>query len=79
MRIARLARISRIATAVALPLVTAAPILAQSTAQKRAAKVRNDRQAMLADKTWIYNDMSKGLAEARKTGKPLLVVIRCIP
>ena len=28
---------------------------------------------------WIYNDLQAGLAEARKTGKPLLVVIRCVP
>ena len=28
---------------------------------------------------WIYNDLPKGFAEAKKTGKPLLVVLRCIP
>ena len=27
--------------------------------------------------SWIYNDMDAGFAEARKTGKPLLVVFRC--
>ena len=25
---------------------------------------------------WIYNDLPKGYAEAKKTGKPLLVVFR---
>lgn len=25
---------------------------------------------------WIYNDLDKAIAEGRKTGKPLLVVIR---
>ncbi len=25
---------------------------------------------------WIYNDLGAGFAEARKTGKPLLVVFR---
>ena len=29
--------------------------------------------------TWIYDDVSAGYAEAKKTGKPLLVVIRCVP
>jgi len=28
---------------------------------------------------WIYDDWSKALAEAKSTGKPLLVVIRCVP
>jgi hypothetical protein len=26
---------------------------------------------------WIYDDFAAGLAEARKTGKPLCVTIRC--
>lgn len=29
--------------------------------------------------TWIYDDLSAGYAEATKSGKPLLVVIRCVP
>jgi serine protease Do len=29
--------------------------------------------------TWIYEDVDSGLAEARKTGKPLMVVLRCVP
>lgn len=28
---------------------------------------------------WIYNDLPIGIAHARKTGKPLMVVIRCPP
>jgi serine protease Do len=28
---------------------------------------------------WIYNDIDKGFAESKKTGKPLLVVFRCVP
>jgi hypothetical protein len=27
---------------------------------------------------WIYNDLDRGFAEAKKTGKPLLVVLRCV-
>lgn len=26
--------------------------------------------------SWVYNDLDRGFAEARKTGKPLLVVFR---
>ena len=29
--------------------------------------------------TWFYEDFEGGLAEARRTGKPLLVVLRCVP
>jgi len=28
---------------------------------------------------WIYDDLDAGVAEAKKTGKPLLVVLRCVP
>ncbi len=28
---------------------------------------------------WIYDDLARGLKEAEKTGKPLLVIIRCVP
>jgi len=47
--------------------------------QTREEKVRNDRQKVEAEGFWIYNDLAKGFAEARKSGKPLLVVLRCIP
>jgi hypothetical protein len=29
-------------------------------------------------KHWIYNDLKEGHARARSTGKPLLVVFRCV-
>lgn len=28
---------------------------------------------------WIYDDLETGYAEARKSGRPLMVVIRCVP
>src|SRR5207253_4645303 len=31
------------------------------------------------DARWIYNDYQKGFADARRTGKPLLAVLRCVP
>jgi hypothetical protein len=45
----------------------------------REGAVRGDRAAMEKDARWIYNDFQKGFAEARRTGKPLLVVLRCVP
>ena len=47
--------------------------------QDRETKVRNDKKNLEADSYWIYNDLPRGLAEAQRTGKPLLVVFRCIP
>jgi serine protease Do len=51
----------------------------RASAQSREQKVRDDRKKVEAEGFWIYNDLGKGLAEARKTGKPLLVTLRCIP
>lgn len=48
-------------------------------AENRDTKVRNDRTDVLGGGKWIYNDLAKGFAEAKKTGKPLLVVLRCVP
>lgn len=28
---------------------------------------------------WIYDDADAGLAEGRKTGKPVLISFRCVP
>ncbi|MCK6459723.1 MAG: thioredoxin family protein [Planctomycetes bacterium] len=28
---------------------------------------------------WIYDDLARGFAEARRTRKPLMVVFRCVP
>lgn len=52
---------------------------AAHAAENRDAKVRNDRTNVQATGLWIYNDLGQGLDEARKTGQPLLVVLRCVP
>lgn len=62
--------------AVLFSLLFAAPLV---FAQDRETKVRNDRKNVEADENWIYNDLPKGISEARKTGKPMLVVFRCVP
>jgi len=48
-------------------------------AQTREQKVRGDKARVEAEGFWIYNDLPRGFAEAKKTGQPLLVVLRCIP
>src|SRR5438270_2035403 len=62
--------------AVAVCLVITAEATAQPT---REQKVLADRKKVEAEGFWIYNDLPKGYAEAKKTGKPLLVILRCIP
>jgi hypothetical protein len=49
------------------------------TVKDREAAVRSDRAAMEKDARWIYNDTERGFAESKRTGKPLLVVLRCVP
>ena len=50
-----------------------------SAAQTRDQMVLSDRDNVLGGGKWIYNDLAKGLDEAQRTGKPLLVVLRCVP
>jgi serine protease Do len=47
--------------------------------KSREQKVREDRQRVEAEGFWIYNDLQRGYAAAKRTGKPMLVVLRCIP
>lgn len=58
-----------------LLLVTLGPALAVD----REAKVRDDRRLLEKNDHWVYNDLPKAFAEAKRTDKPLLVVFRCIP
>ena len=59
-------------------LLGQAPLPAE-TVKDREGAVRKDKATMENDARWIYNDIDKGFAEAKRTGKPLLVVLRCIP
>jgi hypothetical protein len=49
------------------------------TVKDREAAVRKDRETMVEASRWVYNDVSTGFAKAKETGKPLLVVLRCVP
>jgi serine protease Do len=48
-------------------------------AQTREQQLQNDRAKVEADGFWIYNDLPKGYEEAKNTGKPMLVILRCVP
>jgi hypothetical protein len=65
-----------------LPLIlaaTAATLVIAAPPKDRKTQVLDDRKIVGADETWVYNDLAKGMEEAKKTGKPMLVVFRCIP
>ncbi len=55
------------------------PSLAFAQKPTREQKVLDDRKKVEAEGFWIYNDLAKGRAEAKKTGKPIIVVLRCLP
>ncbi len=65
------------------PVVVASILVLGASAalakESREEKVRNDRARVEADGFWIYNDLAKGRAEAERTGKPMVVALRCIP
>jgi hypothetical protein len=56
-----------------------ASLSSADTVKDREGAVRQDKSAMENDARWSYNDVQRGFTEARRTGKPLLVVLRCVP
>jgi len=69
-------------TFAALALLTVLPFAppARGEAVKdREGAIRDDKAAMEKDARWLYNDIDAAFAAAEKSGKPLLVVLRCVP
>lgn len=54
-------------------------LLSAEAVKDREGAVRNDRAALEADPRWNYNNVTAGFAEGKRTGKPVLVVLRCVP
>jgi hypothetical protein len=66
--------------AISVLLILLIAAAAQAQVQKtRQEKVSEDRARVEADGFWIYNDLPLAFATAKQTGKPMLVVLRCIP
>ncbi len=53
--------------------------LCDLNAQERELKVRGDQAKILKEGFWTYNNLPKGMEQAKASGKPLLVIFRCIP
>lgn len=47
---------------------------ARDKGQDRTQRLQDDRSELVGE--WIYDDMAAGFAEAKKTGKPLMIVFR---
>lgn len=60
-------------------MLSSALLVSVAPAQDRETKVRNDRRDILQDGSWHYNDLAAASAAAKTSGKPILVVFRCIP
>lgn len=60
-------------------LLSFATITSAETVKDREGAVRSDRETMEKSDRWIYNDIARGFAESAKNGKPVLVVLRCVP
>lgn len=56
-----------------------AALASAETVKDREGAVREDKAKLESGTRWIYNDFEAGFAEAKKSGKPLLVVLRCVP
>lgn len=60
--------------ATGLLLTLAAALLAKDD-----VRLKDALQDDLVAASWIYDDIERGYAEARKSGKPLLISFRCVP
>lgn len=65
-------RLAFLCTLLALGAITLA-------APTRQEQVLNDLKTVGEDESWVYDDIAAGFAEAKRTGKPVLLVFRCIP
>jgi len=62
-----------------MKLALAAVFLLTLAAPQDKDKLREALKDTELQGTWIYDDLDAGIAEAKKSGKPMLVVLRCVP
>ena len=61
-----------------LMLLTVSMAHAQDRKARQKARLQTDRDVSGAE-NWVYNDLEKAVAQARKDDRPILVLFRCIP
>jgi hypothetical protein len=62
-----------------LPLLLVSALARAEAVKDREGALRKDRATMESDARWVYNDIESGFTAAKRSGKPLLVVLRCVP
>ncbi len=67
-----------ILTVATIFLIVVSSVSAQEK-KTRDQKVREDREKVTSEGFWLYNDLPRAFEVAKQTGKPMLVVLRCIP
>lgn len=60
-------------------LMSMTGLVSTAAAQTREEIVRGDRSKVEAAGFWLYNDLPGAFEEAKRTGKPIVVVLRCLP
>ncbi|MDI1311389.1 Trx7/PDZ domain-containing (seleno)protein [Prosthecobacter sp.] len=66
-------------TAILFSLLSLAAFAPAATVKDREGAVRGDKARLENDPRWNWNDVDGGFRLAKTTGKPLLVVLRCLP
>ncbi len=56
-----------------------ASVLTAQEKLSRAEKLQLDRERVESEGRWLYNDLPAGFTQAKASGKPLMVVLRCVP
>jgi hypothetical protein len=64
---------------ICLEIVCSAGLASAVPPGEREKAVRGDIAKFENDESWVYNDWDKAVATARQAGKPLLVLLRCVP
>jgi hypothetical protein len=72
----RVATAALLATLLSVCCLNPTPCLAQN---ERERSVRDDKQTLALDDAWIYDDLHEAMANATAAGKPVMVLIRCLP
>src|SRR4249920_2872557 len=63
----------------AFGLLISLALLALTTTSQADSPLGESLKDISVAEHWIYDDFPKAVAEAKATGKPLLVVVRCVP
>ena len=64
---------------VGLGALFAIAVDAQAQNVSRDEMVLRDRDALVDDDFWIYDDFEEAVDQAIRESKPIMVVLRCIP